>query len=180
MISKLVSITQFFRITLLRTVDHIYRHITGLPFLAHSEITPSLYLGGQYYPHALNNIKKIGITAIVSMRERPISELQGFQNIKKLHLQTKDLQAPSIENLLKGIAFIQKEIAAGGKIYVHCHLGEGRGPSMVIAYLMSTGMLYEDALALVKKIRPFIRPTKPQIERLRELEQILKNGIKNK
>ena len=164
----------FAYINMLRTADHVYRHYTGLPFLAHSEITPQIYLGGQYYAQALNNINRIGITAVVSMRERPISELNGFGHIKKLHLPTKDMNPPTIESLQKGIAFMKQEINAGGKIYVHCHLGEGRGPSMVIAYLMSTGMLYEDAFALVKKIRPFIRPTKPQVERLKEFETLIR------
>lgn len=173
--NKIFSIAVVAKINVLRTADHLYRHLTGLPFLMYSEITPNLYLGGQYYSQALHNIKAIGITSIVSMRERPISELKGFQHIKTLHLSTKDLQAPTLENLEKGTAFIKKEIEAGGKVYVHCHLGEGRGPSMVIAYLMSTGLLFEDALTLVKKIRPFIRPTKPQIARLKELETILQS-----
>lgn len=169
---KALSIIQLLKIHLLRACDHIYRRYTGLPFLKYSEITPQLYLGGQYYSQALKNIQKIGITGIISMRERSIKELEGFEGIKKLHLSTKDLNAPSLENLQKGIQFIKKEIETGGKIYVHCHLGEGRGPSMVIAYLMSTGLLYEDAFTLVKSVRPFIRPTKPQIERLKELEKL--------
>lgn len=171
--NKIYSIAQVIRVNILRAADHIYRRISGLPFLKYSEITPQLYLGGQYYARALENLQKIGITAIVSMRERSIEELLGFEHINKLHLPTRDLGAPSIENLKKGIAFIQRELDEGGKVYIHCHLGEGRGPSMVIAYLMSSGMLYEDAFNLVKSIRPFIRPTKPQVERLKELEQIL-------
>ncbi|CAN5235058.1 hypothetical protein BH09PAT2_BH09PAT2_01050 [soil metagenome] len=172
-IHKFFSITKVIQINLLRTADHLYRHYTGLPFLSKSMITPQLYLGGQYYEQALHNINKIGLTAVVSMRERPIKKWKGFENIKTLHLPTKDLNAPSIESLQKGIEFITNEINAGGKVYVHCHYGEGRGPTMAIAYLMSTGLLLDDAIALVKTVRPFIRPTRPQIEVLRDLEKVL-------
>lgn len=172
-LNKFVSLAKVIQINLLRSADHLYRHYSGLPFLRYSAITPQLYLGGQYYSQALDDINAIGITAIVSMRERPIKNLKGFENIKTLHLKTKDLQAPTIENLQKGIVFITNEIDAGGKVYVHCHFGEGRGPSMVIAYLMSTGIMLEDAIAMVKKVRPFIRPTKPQLEVLKKLETIL-------
>ncbi|MBP7967227.1 dual specificity protein phosphatase family protein [Candidatus Woesebacteria bacterium] len=174
---KITSLIQVFKVHFLRACDHIYRRYTGLPLLKYSEITPQLYLGGQYYSHALKNIQNIGITGIVSMRERSIKELEGFEGIKKLHLSTRDLSAPSLENLQKGILFIQKELDAGGKVYVHCHLGEGRGPSMAIAYLMSTGLLYEDAFSLVKSVRPFIRPTKPQVARLKELEKLQQQRI---
>ncbi len=174
---KIKSIALFTRISILRTFDHAYRYYTGLPYLAHSAITSNIYLGGQYYSQGLKNINKIGITAIVSMRERPIRQLSGFEKIKTLHLQTKDFHAPSIENLQKGIRFMTDEIQTGGKVYVHCHLGEGRGPTMVIAYLMSTGMLFEDAHTLVKNVRPFIRLTKHQVERLKELEILLKPDL---
>lgn len=68
------------------------------------------------------------------------------------------------------------EIKKGGKTYVHCHYGEGRGATMVMAYLMSTGMTYEDAFALVQKVRTFISPTPSQIARLKEFEQSLKTS----
>ncbi len=176
-LNKVISILVLINIHITRTVDHAYRYYSGLPFLSHSEITPQLYLGGQYYKQALHKINTIGITAIVSMRHRPIAKIHGFEHLKSLHLSTPDLHAPSIENLMKGIAFIKKEIESGGKVYVHCHLGEGRGPTMVLAYLMSTGLLLEDAISLVKKTRPFIRPTKKQLERLAELEEIFQKKM---
>jgi dual specificity MAP kinase phosphatase len=82
-------------------------------------------------------------------------------------------KAPSIEQLEKGIGFIKNQIANGGKVYVHCRLGEGRGPTMAIAYLIGTGMLYEDAFKLVKGIRPYIRPTKSQRQVLQKLETMI-------
>ncbi len=116
-------------------------------------------------------MQKIGITAIVNMRETPIPSYKGMEHIRTLHLPTIDLTAPSLSDLKKGIKFIKKEIEREGKVYIHCRLGEGRGPSMMIAYLMSTGLTLEDSLKLIKEARPFIQPTKLQLEQLKVLEQ---------
>ncbi|MBA3551153.1 dual specificity protein phosphatase family protein, partial [Patescibacteria group bacterium] len=60
----------------------------------------------------------------------------------------------------------------GGKVYIHCRFGEGRGPTMAIAYLISTGLTLEHAIELVKKVRIFIRPTVVQIEQLKKFETL--------
>lgn len=41
------------------------------------------------------------------------------------YLPTVDWVAPTMADLKKGLAFITKEINAGGKVYVHCAAGEG-------------------------------------------------------
>lgn len=178
-ISKLISITSYIYTDFQRYTDHTWRRYTGMPRLVRSEITPNLYLGGQYYYKGVSKLQRIGITAIVNMRLSPSHQFKGMEKITMLHLPTPDLTAPTIEHLEKGIQFIQKEINKCGKVYIHCHAGEGRGPTMVIAYLMSTGMLYEDAYSLVKKVRTFIRLTPPQINQLKKLETILQKKISN-
>ncbi|HEX8018609.1 protein-tyrosine phosphatase family protein [Mucilaginibacter sp.] len=55
----------------------------------------------------------------------------------------------------------------GGTVYIHCRQGSGRGPTMAIAYLISTGLTYEDAFSLVKKVRTFINLCPGQLVRLK-------------
>jgi protein-tyrosine phosphatase len=98
--------------------------------------------------------------------------------MKVLHLPTPDQQPPKLSDLAKGAKFIAEEIQEGGKVYVHCAHGEGRGPSMVIAYLISTGMTYEDGYEQVRKVRRFIRPTSTQIQQLKEFEKLYKMDVK--
>jgi len=92
--------------------------------------------------------------------------------VRLLHLPTPDQQAPSLEHLQAGVDFITQEIKNNGLVYVHCAHGEGRGPSMVIAYLISTGMTYDDALKQVIAVRGFVKPTPPQVIRLKEFEEV--------
>jgi dual specificity MAP kinase phosphatase len=73
--------------------------------------------------------------------------------------------------LIKGAAFFDDEIKNNGKVYVHCRQGLGRGPTMALAYLIKTGLTFDDAFRLIKRVRPFIDPKPEQIQRLKELEE---------
>jgi protein-tyrosine phosphatase len=167
----MLSFVQKLIIEIQRTTDQTWRKVTGLPTLKRSMITPHLFLGGQYANQRLASLKKIGITGIVNMRMTSVSDktlLKGFQYI---HLPTADQKAPSLENLHKGVLFIDDVLKNKGKVYVHCREGEGRGPTMVIAYLIYKGMNFDDAITTVKKVRTFIRPTLAQITQLKKFEQ---------
>jgi len=165
-------------INIQRLIDHAYRAIVGLPQLKRSQITGELFLGGQYGIRAATTMKKLGITGIINMRMSNLYEEEIKKSFSVLNLNTLDTKAPTLEKLLNGITFIKKELEDGGKVYIHCAYGEGRGPTMAIAYLMSIGMKYENAFNHVKKIRTFIDPTPSQIERLMELEKVLDNKKK--
>lgn len=157
---------------LVRIFDHSYRKIIGVPTLRRSQITPQLFLGGQYSSRGFNILKKRGITGIVSMRSDARKGLPDIGEVRLLHLPTPDQEAPALEKLETGADFITQEIKNGGRVYVHCAHGEGRGPSMVIAYLISTGMTYDDALKQVIAVRGFAKPTPPQVARLKEFEEL--------
>ncbi|MFA9289332.1 MAG: dual specificity protein phosphatase family protein [Weeksellaceae bacterium] len=169
---QLTSFIMTIVIDIQRVIDHTYRRIVGLPQLKRSQITGEVFLGGQYGIHAVTTMEKLGITGIVNMRTRGLYDAELQNKFHILNLPTPDLHAPSIENLQKGVAFIDKQIKQKGKVYIHCHHGEGRGASMVIAYLISQGMTYDDAFAHVKKVRTFIRPTAVQVKRLREFAKL--------
>ena len=167
----LVSSILATNIQLQRFIDHTYRNFTGLPTLKRSAITPDLYLGGQYKIGSLHRLKELGVTGIVNMRTRSIHK-EAPQEIQVLHLSTTDLHAPTIENLQKGVIFIQNNIDKGGKVYIHCRLGEGRGPSMALAYLISKGLTLDHAIELIKKVRIFISPTQEQLDQLKKFETL--------
>jgi dual specificity MAP kinase phosphatase len=155
-----------------RFIDHSHRKLTGLPQLKRSHITHELFLGGQYGIRAIATMQKIGITGIINMRTRSLNDKKFAEYFEILNLPTPDFHAPTLDHLQQGVAFINAQVEQNGKIYIHCRLGEGRGPTMVIAYLLALGMTYEDALATVKKVRPFIGLSKAQVNRLKEFERL--------
>ena len=158
-----------------RLFDNIHRKLTGLPLLKRSKITANLFLGSQYSPIGLNKLKALGVTAIVNMREHSVYEEAKYEGVKYLHLPTVDNTPPPMDTLIRGADFIDEEISAGGKVYVHCRQGLGRGPTMAIAYLLKTGLTYDDAFKLVQSVRTFINPRPGQILRLKELEAYYSN-----
>lgn len=173
---KLKSLLVLLVITIDRFTDHAYRYITGLPQAKRSLITPHLFLGGQYSLTAFERLKVLGVTGIVNMRMRSIhKDIDNIHDVRILNLPTPDRSAPSQENLKKGADFIKDEVSKGGKVYIHCRYGEGRGPTMAIAYLISTGLVYQDAYELVKKTRTFISPTRVQVQALLKFENALKS-----
>lgn len=170
LIRTVISRINYFRIETQRLTDHLLRYLTGAPQIKRSQITPDIFIGGQLRPPGIRLLQKWGITAIISLRQtRPLKYIDSL-GLRSLHLPTPDLNAPIISDIEKGIEFIETEIKQGGKVYIHCHYGEGRGPTMALAYLIHQGLSLDDALKLVKKTRSFIRLTPPQLDLLTRIE----------
>jgi len=153
-------------VTALWAADHAVRLITGAPIRRVSQITPHLYLGGQYRRRGWPRLASQGIIAVVNMRVEFDDNDAGIAPQRYLYLPTVDDEAPSLEQLHKGVAFIAAEVAEGGRVYVHCGAGVGRAATMVAAYLVSTGLTPDEAWARIRAVRPFIRPTAAQVRQL--------------
>jgi dual specificity MAP kinase phosphatase len=167
---RLKSIWLLVIIFLQKMEDILFRRIAGIPIMQRSQITANLFLGGQYNLRGLQRLRDMGITAIINMRMHSIYAAAKYQGLQYLHLPTPDNTAPGMDDLIRGAEFAHSVIAGGGKIYIHCRQGLGRGPTMAIAYLLRMGATYEDAFATVRRVRTFIRPRQAQIQRLKELQ----------
>jgi protein tyrosine phosphatase (PTP) superfamily phosphohydrolase (DUF442 family) len=151
--------------------DNIYRVVKGMPRLKRCQITAHLFLGSQYNLLGLKKLKALGVTAIVNMRVHSDYGDAVYEGIKYLHLPTPDNTPPPLDVLMKGVDFMDNEIRNNkGSVYVHCRQGLGRGPTMAIAYLIKTGLTFDDAYTMIKRVRVFINPQRSQVERLKELE----------
>ena len=120
----------------------MHRRETGAPVWQYSKVTPQLYVGGQHTIQGYAEMREFGITAIVNMREARYSDVkQGIGGERHLHLPTVDHTPPSVDDLMRGVAFISEEISSreNAKVYIHCAAGCGRAPTMAAAYLVSTG-----------------------------------------
>lgn len=171
MLAKIKSIAVLVHIFSQKIYDNVYSLIAGMPTLKRSQITANLFLGSQYNLLGLRKLKALGVTAIINMRMHSVYSEAQYDGFRYLHLPTEDNTPPAMEALIKGAEFAEQAIADGGKVYIHCRQGLGRGPTMTIAYLLKTGLTFDDAFALVKNVRAFINPRPAQIARLKELEQ---------
>ena len=146
-------------------------YLTGVPLLQYSQVTPQLYVGPQFRKPGKDMLEANGIRACVNMRIEKDDAQYGLALERYLHLPTIDDQAPSFEHLDQGVSFIRETIQSGGKVYIHCAGGVGRAPSMAAAYLIAEGRSLEEALASIRKVRPFISITPPQMQQLQLYEQ---------
>jgi protein-tyrosine phosphatase len=160
--------------------DNAHRIVTGLPRLNRSQITGHLFLGSQYNLLGLQKLKALGVTAVVNMRTHNDYSDAEHEGIKYLHLPTVDNTPPPLDVLLKGADFIDNEIKNNGIVYVHCRQGLGRGPTMAMAYLIKTGLTFEEAYATIKKVRVFINPRPGQVARLKELDAYYRRILNKK
>jgi protein-tyrosine phosphatase len=157
---------QGLRVTAWWAADHAVRIITGANIRRFSEITPHVHVGGQYRRRGWPRLKARGITAVINLRVEFDDKDAGIVPPRYLHLPTPDDHAPTLEQLQAGVDFITEEIAQGGSVYIHCGSGIGRAATMAAAYLISTGLTVDGAWAMIRAVRPFIKPTPPQLEQI--------------
>jgi hypothetical protein len=172
--------TQGWRTTLLWMYGRGLPAVTGVPLLKFSQVTPQLYVGPQFTAPGKRLLEQQGINGCVNLRIERDDAQFGLALPRYLYLPTIDDDAPSVEHMEQGVAFIREVISGGGKVYIHCAAGVGRAPSMAAAYLMAEGLTLDEALSKIRKVRPFIYITPPQMERLQRLDEYYRQQRENK
>ena len=106
---------------------------------------------------------KHGIKTIITVREVPLPsswfteslDNTGRSNINYLHLRVEDFGAPSIEEIVSTVDYIQHQIDNKMPVMVHCAAGKGRTGTILAAYVLKKENL--TAYQAIKKIRD-LRP----------------------
>lgn len=145
----------------------------------YSQITPLLYLGTNFCCQAAfdADLLEKGITADVSLEEERVDQPYGVKYY--LWLPTKDHFPPNLRQLHFGARAIDFFIRRREKVYVHCRLGHGRSPTLVVAYFLFSGLPLYSAIQRVKNKRPEIHLEKRQIMMLKRFENLLRKRGKD-
>ena len=150
--------------------------ITGNPLIKYSQLTPQVYVGSQYGQAGKRKLERLGINGDVNMRLEFDDAAHGLALAHYCHLPTVDDDPPTLEHLKQGAEFMHQVMAEGGTVYIHCAGGIGRAPTMGAAYFISQGLSLEQAIALIKKSRPFIRIMPAQMTQLQRFEAVQKRS----
>jgi protein-tyrosine phosphatase len=120
------------------------------------EITPRLWIGRKLNDAEAAEAVRRGVTAVLDLTVE-FSEAAPFLAVNYRHLPILDLTAPSVEQLLSAVKFIE-ERAADGIVYVHCKVGYSRTAAVVGAYLLASRQAAsaDEAVTLLRKARPSI------------------------
>jgi protein-tyrosine phosphatase len=83
--------------------------------------------------------------------------------IELLHLPTVDTRAISIPMIHDGVAWVNAQLGAGHRVFIHCEHGIGRSALLALCVLVSRGMAPLDALERAKTARPVVSPSPEQL-----------------
>ncbi len=113
-------------------------------------------LAGSGMPTSYNEIewlKRNKIKAILTVKEEPLPS-EWIDGLAYMHIYSQDLMAPQIEDIDKGVNFIDEMLRNDIPVLVHCAAGKGRTGTMLAAYFIKYhGLSVIEAIEKVRRLR---------------------------
>lgn len=153
--------------------------------LNYSEVTPQLAVGGAFRRRQIKRLKQRGVTAVVDCRLEASDDPEALAQagIQFLHVPTPDRYGFTYDQMQRGVDWVIDHIAGGGRAFLHCEHGVGRGPLMTCAVLVAQGYSAPEALRIVRGARWQALPNDRQLAALVDFEQTWRtrgSGLVNK
>ena len=85
-----------------------------------------------------------------------------------------DTHAPTVDQIVQGLAWIEQHVQTGRKVYIHCAAGMGRSVTLLACWYLYTGsMNVSQVLTFVKRRRPQTSLRRRQVWRIQEIATLL-------
>lgn len=139
-------------------------------------VAPWLFLGPALDAAGYRELREQGVTHVVDLREEDQDDaaLMASLGLKWRRFPIRDRQAPApgqLDELRSWVAADSDE--SEPVLYIHCHAGLGRTPTVAIALLLYRDMPLRDAHRQVRAARPEAQPTAAQDAYLEDLARLI-------
>jgi len=132
------------------------------------------------YETDMNGLVDLGITKLITLSEKCLPSQQSLSQLGIKHEihGCVEFEGIPVAKIVKIIESIENEIAADGKVAVHCRAGNGRTGTVLAAFIMKEKNLSsEEAIAFVRKLRRWSVETRGQENCLALYGHYLQDGI---
>ena len=107
------------------------------------------------YHDDLRRLMEGGFGLIVNLTEKPgPTSMAAAAGLKGAHIPVPDMTAPEGEQIEEFVAAVERCLADGKPVAVHCMGGVGRTGTMIACYMVKTGMGPWAAIDEVRRRRP--------------------------
>lgn len=137
------------------------------------KILEDLFIGSVGSAVTFKSLQDLGITHVITCLD---FEFTPFKQLKYLHVPILDTpKAPVEEHFKAAHEFFNQARKENGKVLVHCFAGISRSSTIACAIVMQElGVSTKEALAIVAKNRQKVNPNSGFVQKLNELEKLLK------
>ena len=120
--------------------------------------------------HELASLQSAGIGAIVSVMDDP-ANLEWYKDaaIPHLWLPTTGGKAPTVQQVDDFYTFATGQLDLGRAVAVHCSSGRRRTATFLGAYLICSGVTYEEAIMEIAQANPTVEMRAAQLDFLKSL-----------
>ena len=109
-----------------------------------------------------------GIQSVLTLTETPVlAHALEAAGMDALHLPVDDFHAPTTQQMLRALAYIDESLAENMPVAVHCLAGQGRTGTILAAWLLRSGLSAFDAIADIRALAPGAIESAPQVAALR-------------
>ena len=137
-------------------------------------VAPWLYLGAALPDSGYADLPRVGVTHVLDLREEGSddADLIARLGMRWRRIEIPDREPPTDEQFETVLDWLDREADASTDqaVYVHCHAGLTRTPTVAIALLMQQQLSLAEARRLVFAARPEVEPTARQMAWLELLE----------
>ncbi|XP_065056416.1 phosphatidylglycerophosphatase and protein-tyrosine phosphatase 1-like [Rhopilema esculentum] len=151
----------------------------------YDRIDHTIVLGAlPFFSTARKLAEEEGVKGVISLNQEyelkylsPTAIQWDDLGVKQLKIPTLDFDAaPSIQEIQKGIDFINYYREKNQSVYIHCKAGRGRSALLVTCYLIQTnGMSPDEAFSFIKSKRNHVLVWENQRKRIQEFAALM-NG----